>query len=137
MTNRIKDFIEENIREIEKEDWYGVFFSWYIHWATYDVAKDASLINELFDVLDKAFDNVILDSLDARKIIVQDAMEEYINARVSNPHSNNISFTATIDAINSHLNLGVNTLVNVFKDAAKSCGFIVSKDLNIHLRDDS
>ena len=136
MNAHIKNFIEENIQEIENEDWYGVFFSWYLHWSTYDVIKDKSLINELFGVLNKAFDNVMFDSLDARMIIVQDAMEEYINGRATNPHSNNISFTAAADALNSRLDLEADTLLKIFKDAAKSCGFIVSNDLNIHLRDE-
>ena len=136
MTKHIKDFIEENIQEIENEDWYGVFFSWYLHWATYNTIKDTELIDELFDVLENAFDNVIFDSLDAREIIVQDAMEEYINARANNPHADNISFTAVTDALNSHLNLDVGTLLTIFKDAAKSCGFVVSNDFNIHLRED-
>ena len=136
MNAHIKNFIEENIQEIENEDWYGVFFSWYLHWSTYDVIKDKSLINELFGVLNKAFDNVMFDSLDARMIIVQDAMEEFINGRATNPHSNNISFTAAADALNSRLDLEADTLLKIFKDAAKSCGFIVSNDLNIHLRDE-
>ena len=92
MTKHIKNFIEENILEIENEDWYGVFFSWYLHWSTYDVMIDRLLMNELFNILKNAFDNVMFDSLDARIIIVQDAMEEYINTRANNPHSNNISF---------------------------------------------
>ena len=136
MTKHIKNFIEENIHEIENEDWYGVFFSWYLHWATYDVIKDKRLLSELFGVLKKAFDNVMFDSLDFRMIIVQDAMEEYINARANNPHANNISFTAVCDALNSRLDLEADTLLKIFKDAAKSCGFIVSNDLTIHLRDD-
>ena len=136
MNKHIKNFIEENIQEIENEDWYGVFFSWYLHWATYDVVKDKTLLNELFSVLNKAFDNVMFDSLDARTIIIQDAMEEYINARASNPYANNISFTAVCDALNSRLDFAADTLLKIFKDAAKTCGFIVANDLNIHLRDD-
>ena len=136
MNEHIKNFIEENIQEIENEDWYGVFFSWYLHWATYDIVKDRSLIHDLYDVLETVFDNVMFDSLDARMIIVQDAMEEYINARASNPHANNISFTAADDALNSRLDLEVDTLLEIFKDAAKQCGFVVSNDLNIHLGED-
>ena len=136
MTKHIKEFIEENISEIENEDWYGVFFSWYLHWGTYDLRRDKQWISELFGVLKKAFDNIIYDSLDSRMIIVQDAMEEYINARASNPNSSNVSFTAVCDALNSRLDLEADTLLKIFKDAAKSCGFIVSNDLNIHLRDD-
>ena len=136
MTTHIKKFIEENIREIENEDWYGVFFSWYLHWGTFDLRRDKQLLSELFGVLKKAFDNVMFDSLDARMIIIQDAMEEYINARASNPNSNNVSFTAVTNVLNSRLHLEADTLLKIFKDAAKSCGFIVSNDLNIHLRDD-
>lgn len=131
----IKTFIEENIREIENEDWYGVFFSWYLHWGVFDLRADRALISELFGVLRKAFDNVIFDSLDARMTIVQDAMEGYIYARASNPYPDNISFTSTVDALKSRLHLEADTLLKIFKDAAKSCGFIVSNDLNIHLRD--
>ena len=136
MTAHIKQFIEENIKEIENEDWYGVFFSWYLHWSTYNLVKDKAFINELFGVLKKAFDNVMFDSLDARTIIIQDAMEEYINARANNPNANNISFTAVCNVLNSRLDLEADTLLKIFKDAAKQCGFIVRNDLNIHLRDD-
>ena len=115
---------------------YGVFFSWYLHWGTFDLRRDKESLSELFDVLKKAFDNAMFDSLDARMIVVQDAMEDYINARASNPHSNNISFVAAVEALNSRLYLEANTLIKIFKDAAKSCGFSVSNDLNIHLRDD-
>ena len=125
ITKRIKDFIEENIVAIENEDWYGVFFSWYLHWGAFDLRADRTLITELFAVLKKAFDNVIFDSLDARMTIVQDAMEEYINARASNPYPNNISFTSTVDALKSRLHLEADTLLKIFKDAAKSCGFSV------------
>ena len=136
MNAHIKKFIEENIRDIENEDWYGVFFSWYLHWGTFDLRRDRELLSELFDVLKEAFDNVMFDSLDARMIIIQDSMEEYINARASNPNANNISFTAIADVLNSRLHLEADTLLKIFKDAAKSCGFVVSNDLNIHLRDD-
>ena len=136
MNTHIKNYIEENIQEIENEDWYGVFFSWYLHWGTYDVMIDKRLLSELFGVLKKAFDNVMFDSLDDRMIIVQDAMEEYINSRASSPYSNNISFTAACGALKSRLDLEADTLLKIFKDAAKSCGFRVAYDLNIHLRDD-
>ena len=135
MTKHIKEFIEENISEIENEDWYGVFFSWYLHWGTYDLRRDKQWISELFGVLKEAFDNVIFDSLDSRIIIIQDAMEEYINARANNPNANNISFTAVCNVLNSRLDFDSDTLLKIFKDAAKQCGFIVRNDLNIHLRD--
>lgn len=134
MTEHTKNFIEENIHDIETEDWYSVFFSWYRHWATYDVMIDRLLMNELFNILKKAFDNVMFDSLDARIIIVQDAMEEYIDASANNPYSNNISFTAACGALKSRLDLDADTLLMIFKDAAKTCGLTVSNDLNIHLR---
>ena len=136
MNAHIKKFIEDNILEIEKQDWYGVFVSWYLHWGTFDLKRDRALISELFGVLRKAFDNVMFDSLDARMTIVQDAIEEYINVRANSSSAHSISFACVCDVLNSRLGLEADTLLKIFKDAAKSCGFIVSNDLNIHLRDD-
>ena len=134
ITKHIKDFIEENITYIENEDWYGVFFSWYLHWGTFNLEKDKALISELFGVLRKAFDNVMFDSLDARKTIVQDAMEEYINARADNSNAVTVSYTAAVDNLNSRLALERDDLLEVFRDAAKQCGFDANNSLVIRLK---
>ena len=55
MTSIVKKFIEENIEAIDREDWYGIFFSWYLHWAPSDRKTDEIYIRELLQILQSSF----------------------------------------------------------------------------------
>ena len=135
MDQRVKDFIEKNIDLIDEEDWYDVFFSWYTHWGSYDNIKDNKLLSNLFDVLKTAFPYVMFSSVDDRITIIQDALENYITSRASNPLAVTISCRAALQWLNSRLLLEVSTIEDLFIRAAANCGFTPDKTLTIYLKE--
>lgn len=127
MLKRIQSLIEDDIQEIEREDWYSVFYDYYHYWATFDTASDKVQLEELFDVLRHAYDQILSRTFEARKVIVQDAMLEYISARASNSQAVTANYNAALDHLNSRLYLDSSTLRKLFTQAAESLGYDMDK----------
>lgn len=122
MTNLVKLFIEENIEAIEKEDWRGVFLSWYLHWGYGANRIDLSHVEELFTVLEYAYPNIKIDSHDARMEIIVDNFIDYIHMKESDPNASLVSYEGAHDYLLSGLGFMVDNKSH-FIQAAKQCGY--------------
>ena len=78
MTPHLKRFIEENKDFIEKEDWYGLFYSWYLHWVGPNQFVDEKWLTELMDILKTVFPNIVNDSFKSRWDIIESKITDYL-----------------------------------------------------------
>ena len=122
MTDLVKRFIEENIEFIEKEDWRGVFLSWYLHYGLGDNIKDLRCVNELFNILQTIYPNVQVDSHDARMEIIVDNFVDYIHIRERDPDTITVGWSGAHDYLLSGLGFQEENKSH-FRRAAQQCGY--------------
>ena len=78
MTDNVKQFIEENIKTIEQEDWQKLFDDWYIVYSMMDVNVDYKQLQELFDIFRESGINLAKESETARQSLIVKYMHEYV-----------------------------------------------------------
>ena len=122
MTALVKRFIEENIEFIEKEDWRGVFLSWYLHFGSGDNIKDLRYINELFDILQTVYPTIQADSHDDRVEIIVDNFVDYIHIKERDPDAIKVSWSGAHDYLLSGLGFLEENKSHFIK-AAEQCGY--------------
>lgn len=128
MTNHVKLFIEENIEAIEKEDWRGVFLSWYLHWGYGANMIDTGHVNELFTILEHIYPNIKIDSHDARMEIIVDNFIDYIHIKEIDPNVSSVSWGGAHDYLLSGLGFGEENKSH-FRRAAQQCGYTIKGNL--------
>ena len=127
MNNHVKRFIEENIDLIEKEDWRGVFLSWYLHYSAVELYTDTRNFREFIEVMEAAYPDFAVESQDIRQDVLRDRMEMYINDCVQAGREQ-IRYTSCIESLLSTFGEHEYFLKQLFKQAAKNCGFNVSSN---------
>lgn len=78
MTPHVKRFIEENKDFIQNEDWYSLFFSWYLHWVGPTLVVDERWLTELVDILKTVIPNIVNDSFKSRCDILESKITDYL-----------------------------------------------------------
>ena len=124
MTAYIKRFIEEHIEAIEKQDWRGVFLSWYLHWGSGNNTQDLNYVNELFDILQIVYPNVQVDSHDDRMEIIVDQFVDYIHMKENDPDAMEVKWSRANDYLQSGLGFQEENKSH-FRRAAQQCGYII------------
>lgn len=132
MTDLIKRFIEENIEFIEKQEWYNLFYSWYMHFGDNNTSIDARNLRELTEALEIVYPDFGFEAKEAQQKVLLDKMEDYINncVQIGKKH---IRYTSCIDTINSLFGIHEYFLKQLFKQAARNCGFGVSSNYSIEV----
>lgn len=88
MNEDVKWFIEEYIDQIDQENWEFVFNKWYSNCSTDSPQEDDNLINEFFDVLNKAGIGAVKErSLAARIKIISTKLDDVISDRWASHYS--------------------------------------------------
>ena len=132
MTDLVKRFIEENIDLIEKQDWRVVFMSWYLHYSTAALYIDARNFRTFLEVMEVVYPDFAIESQDARHDILKDRMELYINDCVQ-AGMKQIRYTSCIESLLSTFGEREYFLKQLFKQAAKNCGFNISSNYIIEV----
>ena len=119
MTPRVKEFIEDHIEDIEKNNWTIVFDSWYRETSSDDFWDDVKQISELFSVLSTI--SVTKDSTtDARTDVISSYLHEIIeNIQDANYNRVNnwiLKWDAILPKLNSALGFSDKELYDILND---------------------
>ncbi len=96
MKKTIKRFIEQNIENIDQDNWEAVFQNWY------DSLGDLSE-NDFNDFLETLNNIEIHPDLDTRKSVLLTAIENILDLFMSNTH--NVSLSLVLSGLNSYLGI--------------------------------
>ena len=128
MTDVVKRFIENNIEEIDSDNWVKLFSSWYEDYAI-DETEDSSRIREFFNILQDAG---ILDvenrSLTARKEIIADCCKNYIE-KMKLIGESDVRLVGFVNSLKSRLSLGLISLKTIFGETCDKQGLNPSSSL--------
>ena len=132
MTDLIKRFIEENIEFIEKQEWYNLFYSWYMHFGDNNTSIDARNLRELTEALEIVYPDFGFEAKHAQQEVLLDKMEQYINDCVQ-VGIKQIRYTSCIDSLSSLFGIHEFFLKSTFKQAAENCGFELGRNYIIEV----
>ena len=107
MTDNVKQFIEENIKTIEQEDWQKLFDDWYIVYSMMDVNVDYKQLQELFNIFRDAGIDLAKESETARQSLIVKYMHEYVE-EMQFMGEETVSWAGAVNSL--HSKLGVNLL---------------------------
>lgn len=74
MNQIVSNFIEKNIKYIEKQQWYFLFLEWYSEACSLTFEEEPLLFSQLLQALSQANITSAEDTLPARTIIIQDIL---------------------------------------------------------------
>ena len=121
MTHHVQEFIESTIDLIEKKEYHEAFTIWYLYY--YDGQNprgDYPSLQELFKIFDSVDIDLYRESESARKDIIGEHMYEYINDILANdPDTSEIRLPDVLRQLNSHLELSLIDLNNLFKEVSQ------------------
>ena len=121
MTHHVQEFIESTIDLIEKQEYHEAFTIWYLYY--YDGQNprgDYPNLQELFKIFDSVNIDLYRESESARKDIISEHMYDYIDDILDNdPDVSEIRLPDVLRQLNSHLELSLIDLNNLFKEVSQ------------------
>ena len=133
MTDNVKQFIEENIKTIEQEDWQKLFDDWYIVYSMMDVNVDYKQLQELFDIFKESGINLAKESETARQSLIVKYMHEYVE-EMQFMEEETVSWAGAVNS--PHSRLGVNLLdtKKLFRSVCEANGLEPTTDHKIRYK---
>ena len=133
MTDNVKQFIEENIKTIEQEDWQRLFDDWDISYSMMNRDVDYRQLQELFDIFKESGINLAKESETARQSLIVKYMHEYVEEKQF-MQEETVTWAGAVN--NLHSRLGVNLLdtKKLFKSVCDANGLEPTDDNKIRYK---
>lgn len=132
MNDLVKRFIEENIEFIEKQEWYNLFYSWFMHFGGPDRSVEERNLKELTEAIEIVYPDFGFEAKEAQQKVLLEKMEDYINFCFQ-IGKKQIRYTSCIDSLNTTFGIHEYFLKNTFKQAAKNTGFELNRNYIIEV----
>ena len=133
MTDNVKQFIEENIKTIEQEDWQKLFDDWYIVYSMMDVNVDYKQLQELFDIFKKSGINLAKESEIARQSVIVKYMHEYVEERQFMGEET-VTWAGAVNSLHSKLGVNILDSKKLFRSVCESMGLEPTDDNKIRYK---
>ena len=133
MTDNVKQFIEQNIKTIEQQDWQELFDCWYIEYSIGDVDVDYKQLKELFDIFKKAGINLADESELARESVVVKYMHEYVKEKQF-MEADVVTWAGAINSLQSRLCVNLIETKKLFKSVCDANGLEPTDDNKIRYK---
>ena len=130
MTDNVKQFIEENIKTIEQEDWQKLFDEWYIVYSMMDVNVDYKQLQELFDIFRESGINLAKESEKARQSLIVKYMHEYVE-EMQFMGEEAVTWAGAVNNLHSRLGINLIDTKELFQSVCDSKGLQPTGDHKI------
>ena len=133
MTDNVKQFIEENIKTIEQEDWQKLFDDWYIVYSMMDVNVDYKQLQELFDIFRESGINLAKESETARESLIVKYMHEYVEDKQF-MQEETVTWAGAVNNLHSRLGVNLIDTKKLFKSVCDANGLEPTDDNKIRYK---
>ena len=133
MTENVKQFIEENITTIERQDWQKLFDDWYIVYSMIDVNVDYKQLQELFDIFKESGINLAKESEKARQALIVKYMHEYVE-EMQFMEEETVTWAGAVNSLHSRLGVSLLDTKKLFKAVCDSNGLEPTTDDKIRYK---
>lgn len=133
MTDNVKQFIEENITTIEKQDWQKLFDDWYFSYSMIDVNQDYKQLQELFDIFKESGINLEKESELARQSLIVKYMHEYVE-EMQFIGEETTTWAGAVNSLYSRLGVNLLDTKKLFRSVCESNGLTPTDDNKIRYK---
>lgn len=123
MNNIVREFIESNIKYIEKQQWYFLFLEWYVEAESLLFDEEPQLFDELLTTLSEANTASPEDTLDIRTVIVRDMILHNIETEWEDSSESTMRIYEFYNLLNSELGLKNDDLHKIAVKILKDKGY--------------
>ena len=120
MNPNVKEFIETQMKYIQRSQWKDLFEIWYDRYNMFDVNADAVQLAELFNMFEAADINLIKESKKAREEIIFEKMTEHVQDLQDIPEEKTVTLAGTVNSLRSRLGIGLIELKAIFRNVCQS-----------------
>ena len=133
MTDNVKQFIEENIKTIEQEDWQRLFDDWYISYSMMNRDVDYRQLQELFDIFRVSGINLDKESEAARHSLIVKYMHEYVE-EMQFMEEKTVTLAGAINNLHSRLGVDLIDTKKLFASVCDADGLEPTNDIKVQYK---